>query len=428
MTRLPRRPLLALVLLAFCAAPGFAQLTAKVDLEEAQRKYRTQILKLIDGSAQPTAADKEAIEMAAKWYVHRLDWPIIRTDAKKMHDLQVEMDNEMISRVSGQNAKGKQAFVNQMGPALVRAMKPLLEMDFLGNRMVVANGAAMLPSMAKLKQDDLGDYLTELVKDDKRHDAVKLHAIAAMREYMPVAPYTEDSDSDNKTLMRRKVADVARVDALVAYLERKLPNNMPKEEADAARYLRRSALETLALAQTPAVSAIKKKGNVEGALAPTLLRVLAAKGGLEPAPGLAEKIEAMVGLAQMKFPNMPEYNPEPAIHLIGVGILQMANEYSTDYINFSLKGKDRKAPLIAWKAQSKRLELALKDLLANTSKAGAGKDAAIQMEAQARPILQSMNNYDQVQRVLDFRNLVEKLRPKSGTSFKSLKAAEIDLE
>ena len=106
----------------------------------------------------------------------------------------------------------------------------------------------------------------------------------------------------------------------------------------------------------------------------------------------------------------------------------MANEYSTDYVNFSLKGKDRKLPLIAWKAQSKRLELALKDMLNNTAKAGAGKDAASQLEAQARPILQAINSYDQVQRVLDFRNLVERLRPKSGAAFKTLKAAEVELQ
>jgi hypothetical protein len=425
------RAVFAVALLAawlLSASAGFAQLSSKTDLEEARNKHRTQLFKLLDGSAQATAADKEVIESAAKWYVHRLDWPIIRSDVKKMHDLQADMENEMINRVTGTNAKGKQAFVNQMGPALVRAMRPLLDMDFLANRVVVLNGAAMLPSMAKLKQDDLGEFLTEIVKDDKRHDAVKLHAIAAMREYMPVTPLTEDSDTDNKTLMRRKAADVARVDALVAYLERGLPNNLPKEEADAARYLRRNALETLALAGTPAVSAMKKKGAVEGPVAPTLLRILSPKSGLEPAPGLAEKIEAMVGLAQMKFPNMPEYNPEPAIHLIGVGIIQMANEYSTDYVNFSLKGKDRKLPIIAWKAQAKRLELALKDLLSNTAKANAGKDAAIALEAQARPILQAINSYDQVQGVVNFRNLVEKLRPKSGAAFKSLKAAEVELE
>ena len=46
---------------------------------------------------------------------------------------------------------------------------------------------------------------------------------------------------------------------------------------------------------------------MEGPIAVTLLKVL-VPGNLDPAPNLAERNEAALGLCQMNYKNMPEYD------------------------------------------------------------------------------------------------------------------------
>src|SRR5207244_1546371 len=106
---------------------------------------------------------------------------------------------------------------------------------------------------------------------------------------------------------------------------------LPYEEQMAVRFIRREAIIALAQAGAPAVSAVpdkvaKKAPNPVGLVAPTLLKVLA--GNLQPPPSSHEKIEAAIGLCNMKHPNMPEYNPGLATYLIGQMILDLSAEYS----------------------------------------------------------------------------------------------------
>src|SRR5207253_1082622 len=144
---------------------------------------------------------------------------------------------------------------------------------------------------------------------------------------------------------------------------------MGKEQADVVHFFRREAITSLAQAGAPAVLVNKKAALLESPVAPTLMRVLA--GDIDPKPTTQEKIEAAVGLCSMKYSGMPEYAPDIAVYLVGKTLVEVVKDYNDDLLAFTAKGKDRKAPRIAWKVESLRLETALKDLKTNAAAVGA---------------------------------------------------------
>ena len=82
------------------------------------------------------------------------------------------------------------------GPATVASMRPILERDIKSDSTTVLRAAMMLPLMGKLKQEDVGKYLVELVKYEKTHDAVRLWAFKGMRELFPIALQPDDLSLD----------------------------------------------------------------------------------------------------------------------------------------------------------------------------------------------------------------------------------------
>src|SRR5438105_5010073 len=83
----------------------------------------------------------------------------------------------------------------QLVKQLARSFRDVFAREFNSdNRASTLNAALMLPPVAKLKQEDIGDLLVEMLKDKKLHDAVKLFAAKAMREFLPATIVTEDDD------------------------------------------------------------------------------------------------------------------------------------------------------------------------------------------------------------------------------------------
>src|SRR5262249_9230220 len=150
-----------------------------------------------------------------------------------------------------------------------------------------------------------GLYLVYLLTDNAKakHDVIKMYAAHGLREYFPVAPLVEAEDIPDAQL-RRKEKEVKYVDALIKFIERKPADKLTEPEQNAVRFLRREAIESLAQAQAPMVMLGK---DVEGPIAPTLLKVLAPNSGLDPAPGLAERIEAAIGICELKYSKVPDY-------------------------------------------------------------------------------------------------------------------------
>jgi hypothetical protein len=437
---------LLLVTAIFLAAPALGrtqgQLAADVDLKKAFNASSDQLRALYSGEQAATKADKKHAEAAAQWYLYRLTIKAYLTEAPTpiapngAQKLQKEF-HDKVTDIMYKNAVGKNGeFRKLFAAALVSSMKNVLaDRDLKTDPTTIIHAVEMLPDMARLKQDEISNYLCELAKDAK-NPVLQLHALKALKETMPIAiqPDPEDFAGVN-AYNARKVRDVKNVDALRQYIERPVNTaGMSPEEYKAVIFIRREAIIALAQAGAPAVIATPNKKMVqppEGAAAHTLLNVLA--GNLQRPPTLQEKVEAALGLCSMKYPNMPEYEPQLGIYLIGKTLDEFVAEYSTDWVNFAKVGAGKKLPHMAFAGDARRWKAGLKELSANTPNP-TGK-AARELEAATTPILDKIMGKSDASKygsltpldVNTLKTLLPQWRPKTGYIFKTLKMQEIPL-
>jgi hypothetical protein len=439
---------LCLYALGAALGQGQPQLGSKTDLEATFRKAGgySQLTKLATGQQVATQADKEFIDAIARWYVHRLTDAALRGDVanygKKASELVEEFDREVAQRVNNSSIsdlKKNRAFVSKLAPALVESLKPVFQEDMLvgDNRMVQVAAATLLPRMARLKQEDLGLYLAALVKDKTKHDAIRLYAMKGLKEFFPATRFFDETrDPGEAKLEKIRDLESAYIDALTGYVEGNYGGKKGEVDDDVIRYLRREALASLGSVQMPAIGTNKRAGQVIGASAPTLLKVL-TKTGLSPEPDIHEKIEAAIGLAEMKYVAVNEYRPELAVYLVGLFVEEFARKYKSEWSK--LRGTNAQVPSVAWKIQSKRLELAIKTMAVNAKPdpLQIHKDEQAKTEAKANqvmagavPILTDIYKQEDVpqQKLLDHKTTVLKLRPAVKTAFRDLKSPEIPLD
>lgn len=367
-------------------------------------------------------AAKKIADDAAEYYLYRITH-------RSSYKFQVVQD-EFAKDMEAANAKKCDAsFKALLGRALVASMKNVLteqEID-KGDAVIVVNAAMMLPSMAKLKQDDVGNYLVELATSKNTHAIVRYYALKALKDCIPIAVQPSDNDYDPTSAAQnaRRKQDAAYVDALAKFIEQTPVEikSMSKPEIDAVRFVRREAIISLSAAGSPAVLALNKKQRKkdfpDGPVAPTLLKVL-TKDGLQPPASLQEKVEAALGLCAMKHPNMDEYNPDVAAYLIGQTLAEFASEYSVDLANFSKNVDKKKPPFLPWKHDAKRLQDGLKKFADN-----ANTPSAKGLYEVGDPVLKSIATYDSFV-VATLRTQLPG-RPKDGTVFKTLKTPAIPL-
>jgi hypothetical protein len=369
---------------------------------------------------------EKALDAEAKWLVYRFTCPQFGKSEFPKYQKEIKDFAESVEKT--EHRKGNRAFVQQFGPPLAKAYRVLFDTDFQTYRQPIVNAAPTLVSAAHMKEDHFGLFLAEMVSAKNKHDVIKLYAAKALREYFPVDP-TETNAILTAAQKRRKERELPMIDALTKFIERPAPANMSDEERDAFHYLRREAVESLAGAQAPTV--VFEKGKVEAPIAPLLLRILSPKSGLDPAPRLAERIEAAIGVCQLKYSEVPDYQPEMGPFLVGLLLHELFTEYNKDLAEI---GVDTTRPArMLWSVHAKRLELALKDMV--TRAKGQPIEANVkQLEATAAPVLKSMQGPAKNRQRIDqgglitFRNMVMNFRPKSNDVFKGVKGHSITLE
>ena len=92
-----------------------------------------------------------------------------------------------------------------------------------------------------ITREEFGDYLVTLLRDEKKHDAVRLYAVKALRDYLEniePAKYSDDpKDPALKPKLARRAAAARRLQAVTGYLNRdwKVPMDPPKDILDASR-------------------------------------------------------------------------------------------------------------------------------------------------------------------------------------------------
>jgi hypothetical protein len=393
---------------------------------------------LITGVREPQGKeDQKIMDVMAKWYVQRVTLNAInRSNPKEMANYHDELERELISQLLSTSAgKGNTEFVKQLGKHLAASLKEVLVLDFDDNRSAILNAALMLPAIARLKQEEVGDLLVELMKDKDRHDIVKLYAAKAMREFFPA--YLVGLADEPKKVQPKFKRDSERLQALVNFIKREGAPPADDGEREVARYLRREAVISLASIKVPALSALKKNGVVEGPAAYELLRVLVKTGkdAYDPPPSLSERVEAALGLCYLKDPlGDAGYDSSVAIYGVGLCFLDYATEYSKDYLNFreregkNAKTADSKIPTMPWRIQSERFKQGAKELVADAPKGTDAQKKAQVLERDLSKIADSMKAYKPVtlDELIIFRKMVNNtLAPKTGQLYK-LKGPQID--
>ena len=174
---------------------------------------------------------------------------------------------------------------------------------------------------------------------------------------------------------------------------------------------------------------------LQGAVAPTLLKVL-AKGELDPAPTLQERIEAAVGLCNMKYPNITDYDPTLANYLIGKTIVDFLDDYNVELGKISIPGAGRKIPKIAYRTEGKRLFDGVA-VFADNAKTKQATDLKADLKAVAqlalapltKQVLKEADQFPQIDaaRLRDLKQQVPTWRPTAGKIFKTLPAPVLNL-
>jgi hypothetical protein len=409
------------VAFGFAARVGAQKQLAPLKELENRPKF-AEISRFKSGQEKPVAADKDIIDVEAKYLVYRFSAqpPIFGDPNKGMQKYQNDF-MEYIRQIEAAEAWKKNGeFRRQLSLALVPRFKDLLGEDFQENRVAIVNCAPMLAHAARLKDAAIGDYLADIL-NGKSHDAIKLYAARGLRELFPVAVVDAGAVLAAADV-KRKDREVKHVDALVGFAQRPGGDKLSEPEQNAIRFLRREAIESLAHTQAPLV--VTDKVKVEGPIAPLFLRVLSPKGGLDPAPSLAERVEAAIGVCQMRNLEAANYQSELGVYLVAKLVNDFADAYNKDLVDMRTKPAQ-----MLWKVQSKRLELALKDLAKNVKNQPV-EPKARQLAEDATKLIKSMQTYTQVNQneLLLFGKMAATLRPASNEVYRGNKTFVIDLE
>lgn len=410
---------------AFSSAQDGIPDSSKTDTEKNFLPKKAEFDKFITGQETPRdKKDRDLIDHGAKYYAYRLQWTANKDDPATLAKAIADFDQNVLNPLVGPNAiKTNQEARNLVGKAMAVRLKEVLDLDFVAFRPSVMHAALMLPSLARLKQNDVDKLLADLVADKDKHDAIKLYAFKGMKEFFPAYQITDNDDLTVKKLQERKKSELARIAALTKYIE--TPRGTPSHpgELDAIRFVRREAIHALAHAEVPALADLKKKGQVEGAVAPTLMRVLIKKG-IEPEASLSEKVEAAIGVCNLKCDPMATYQPEMGVYLVGRFLDEYIRAYAGDYSNLV---KGAKPPPIAWRIQSERLRIAL-DNMEKNNQGGAYKAQAERIARSGKDYLTLISGHKLLENPNAFRAIAETVRPKYNVLFKGVKdAPQIDV-
>lgn len=433
----------AVVVCALAPSAVHAQLGSREDITALFKQHKGRFDELLSGKTFDPAskADQAVAESLAKWYVYRLTWNYDGKKADEKLTYMVGQFDALMANAASVASKNP-LFVEHWSRHLTACFKDVFALKLEDNRLECVNTALMLPALARSKQDVVGDMLAGLIVDEKMHDIIKINAVKGLKEFFPVRAPQPNDDLDKK-LLDKKARDIKRVEAVIAFLYRQpsLPKDAPKELLDAAVYMRREAIRTLAQAQLPAIDVVRdKKGNLMKITTPIaypLLRVLAASDpAVNPPFTLSEKCEAAVGVCQIKSRTIDSYRVEVAIFLVGNLLVEFLNEYRTDYVNFGGKDKEKegkKIPLVAWKFHADRLRNALGDLKTNTPMDNDNEihkgwhkliDALIDRSSQ--PLL-DVRTYKLTGQPVLLQKLVDSIQPKTTSVYGNLAEYQLQL-
>jgi hypothetical protein len=362
----------AVVFVPVTHGQGRQQLGNSDQIEKEYKKISFEFDQEAMGTKPPVA---EHLDIAAKYFVYRVTW-VGGANAKSVSDFVDLVDRRINGKGFGGPVKGaNDEFKKLWSKALVGYFHQLTDLALIDNAKEIVHGCQMFPALARMKQEVVGVYLQELI-DEKGpkpgHDAIRLYALRALGELLPVTPWNEPQgafDPTSKKNLARKAQELARIDVLTRFIHRPAPTPPDPDTIEAFRFVRREAIEALARGGSPAVNSSRDNANakMEGPIAVTLMEVL-VPGNLNPPATLAERNEAALGLCSLK--GTATYDGKATLPFIAMTLVDMNRMYAEDFPD--LKEKPQRARF-AWKIEGARWKKAL-EILADAKDGPFSKD------------------------------------------------------
>jgi hypothetical protein len=430
--------LAALVLGGVVPAVQAQQLGSKADTEEPYLREQARFNKLRDGEAKPEPKDKSVIEVAARYFVFRVTWTTIQNDKSPDSGMPAvhARFRELMQHPATVSGKNKE-FMKLLAHEMVGCLKQVLKLDFKDNYQSVTNGALMLPWLAKCRQDDVDDYLLDLAKagaDGKPvvHPFIRMCAVKGLGEFNAPGEPRLDDPNDEKAQANKRARDQARVQVILQFIAQPYPpQGSTPDYQEAFAFVRREGVKALAKVPAPAISI--DKGKVAGPVAYYLLYIINNGNPGQEAPpfALAEKLEAALGVLQLRPVEGQPYNAELAAYGVAVALVEFANAYANDYPYFSLKDKEKDAPKrlakLPWQAYAGRFEAGLDTMYASLPKDSPAVKKVAALRSNVANMLSKIGQRKQIDAPTVLIDSLEGLRPAVNEVYPGIKDFVIPL-
>jgi hypothetical protein len=286
--------------------PNVQQPVERGKLETKYNKDFASIIKDLTNNKASPKENTDAVIVLAQWHTFRVTW----NDVQSTTSVMTRVINELDIFIDEANKNKATALLEDFTSRAVENLKLVLQND---RQIARVNGARILARLAKAGQEEAADLLAETVADSQQNDAVKYYAFQGLRELLAQA------NQPNPTIFQSKVGkqrEVRCLEALVNAANRKVPgaDDLPREEREGIRVVRREALHALAMNRRPGI--LDDKGAL--ALRPALVLLQAAcADGFVPEPRLDERVEAAIGVARQSPKALDGYQADYAAFQLG---------------------------------------------------------------------------------------------------------------
>jgi hypothetical protein len=394
------------------------------------------------GRAQFSPEIKEICDKAAAGYVARLsDSNYQRSGAERgmsywVHDLAQRLGlpdhgSANVSTYYTRLPAERKPFIEEFGKSLVAALQGPATSG--GNPLVQINANRMLAEVCRAGYDGAAQVCLRVLAKPDASDAARFYALQGLKNLFAIIP-EKDSPPEKTVFQKDNTGQLSPLEkdcikALIDFVFRQPPADLPPQQVDALFYVRREAVRALALVRVQQVKKDTKTVMSRPALA--LLKV--ARGdGLNPPSStpqgvdvraLGERLEAIIGFCNLVPPRGDrDMNVDYAAYHIGRAIQEFAPLYRAN-------DKSTSTP---WKLQI----IFLRDALQNWSKRsremkGIENAQMIQdlLDIVDRDVLKAIEENKEESRP-DVQNLDQWLRanpPKSKSLFKDDPTTTVNL-
>jgi hypothetical protein len=261
-----------------------------------------------------------------------------------MDKIWVDLDKTLV--IATEKLPATQPFLTQFADRMVfHSQRVLADDQYL---IIRVNAARLLERLAESNLDAVAKPLLEVVKNPQQDPSVKYYALMGLKELL-----RRSQTPDSKVLASdegKKNAAAAILAAMnVVEPKKEVPDTYSPEQVEGVRLVRREAIRAVAAGRRP-VLADQKGSPVYPA---QLLLDVMHDSAIKPEPRIDERVEAAIGLAQMRSRAEPLYQPDYAAIQLGQFVVGFAKEFD----------EARSKPLLhPWKIYAARLSDALEVL------------------------------------------------------------------